>query len=165
MNEENCNTRRKTNKWYETEAADRTEEAVDLTPTAPAPKAAQQPDDGTPLRFKTRTPISLVDCEGTAMAHGNIIDDEPDVTSQELCGGLEPGHFKKISLIGVCRGWGTTGLQRDEIFDSDIQPFASKKRKLQELLADCDDGLYIWHEYVKPRIRSSKKVRTPSRKK
>ena len=131
--------------------------------------AGNPPDSGTPLQFKTSTPISLVGDDGAAMAHGRIMDNEPDVSAQKMCGAFVPGLYKKIDLLNIVRGWGSTVLQRDEIFDSDLQPFASKKRKLQELLNynEGADGLYIWHEYVRPRIRAVQKKRAPngSRKK
>jgi hypothetical protein len=169
MNEENCNTRRKSKKWYApVEEIYDEDDVTDLTGTTPTPTG--QPIDDVPLRFKPGTPISIVDNNGTAMAHGVLLDDEPTVSGQDLCGEFAVGHFKLIQLRALVRGWGHTTLQRDEVFDFECQPFNAKHRKLQELMAvgegnDGDEGIYIWHGYVKPRIRAEQKKRVRGRRK
>jgi hypothetical protein len=62
--------------------------------------------------FSKSAQITIVDAKGEAMAHGKMVDDEPDVSSQKLCKqyGTGTGYWKLIKLDKPLRGWGTTAI-------------------------------------------------------
>jgi hypothetical protein len=162
MQEENNNTRRKKRKWYKVYSD---EDEDDDTPQGAELSTDGATSSSSPQHFMAGAPITIVDADGIAMAHGNMVDDEPEVSHQPSCAKYDSGTFKLIKLNSVVRGCGTTILRVDEVFDGECMPYArEKKRRLDHLLnapnehvdSEARDGFYIWHEYVKPRIRASR---------
>ena len=124
MQEENANTkRRKGTKWYEVEdvaSDDEGTDTVDLTGPevdrgTPDPRRntnAQYAESTKPRIYKTGEQISFLGFDDEVMAHGTVLDDEPDTTCQESMLQYDSnGYWKYVDITTVARGWGSTCLE------------------------------------------------------
>jgi hypothetical protein len=63
----------------------------------------------------------------------------------------EPGMWKLISGMQVCKGYGGVTLDKDHVFSEEGEYLTQGDRNLTEL-SKMDDGFIIWGEYVKSRM-------------
>jgi hypothetical protein len=172
MQEENSNTkRRKGPKWYEIEEdtnTDDIDEEPDLGNSAGPPRRANEQNDESPRPrfYRTNDQISFLGHGDEVMAHGSILDGEPDTShSSEMLQYEHSGYWKYVDITSVARGWGATALASDAVYNEHCTSLGKDKhRTLAALEKRGDDGFMIWHEYVVPRVRPKKGAKFDEKK-
>jgi hypothetical protein len=148
MTEFHNNTQKKPeeNKWYnKMEDDEDDEDDVEVA----LPRAA-------PLGFRRGQAVSIGGGEGKPMAHGSILDDQPDTSEHDhiMHYGV-PGCWKKVTLSSVVRGWGDVLLDYDVVFAHNCRKLKKDQRTIEALGKIGNGGkgtaIVIWHEYVVPK--------------
>jgi hypothetical protein len=114
MQEENSNTkRRKGKKWYEfKEAGEGDHDDGEEDSETPGTQPEQYAESTRPRSFKTGEQISFLGFGEVLMAHGTILDDEPDTNHQDTMLQYDAdGYWKLVAITTVVRGWGATSLE------------------------------------------------------
>ena len=150
------NTRKKPeeNKWYnKMEVEDEDDEVEDEV-------ASLRAD---PQSFRRGQAVSIVGGEGKPMAHGSILDDQPDTSfHNHIMQYGVPGCWKKVTLSSVVRGWGDVLLDHDVVFAHNCRKLKEAQRTIAALGKIGNSGkgaaIIIWHEYVMPKkVNAGKK--------
>ena len=110
------------------------------------------------------------------MAFGVIVDDQPDVSALQEHGTQEEhlvaGMWKLVRLTEVKKGWATTTLGIDEVYDQEGSELRTETERSVSRMAqmsrtcegeECDHGdhgVLIWHQYIQNRPgKKQKKAR------
>ena len=131
---------------------------------APADNADPEEAADPPRRvFHPGAPISIQSSDDV-LAHGCVIDGEPDVSNlfedQDLVHEEVrlPSLWLMVKLVTVVRGAGDDILMEDHVFFPDGTAMNDMERKVRYLARDHkEEGFLIWHEWVVPRVRASQK--------
>ena len=125
-------------------------------------------DDDVPIsKFRNGAPITFIDGADASVAHGIIIDDEPDVdmladTEYLTAESLQPGAWKMVKMSIFNHGYSTFAYQPDWIFTDEGDVFNTEDRKVSSLMHL--DKFIIYYQAIVPR-RSSVAKAKPRRKK
>ena len=126
-------------------------------------------DDGmaTVRSWKVNDLATLICGEGNAIAHAQILDDEPDLSEHNAQNDeftFEQSHWKEVNITAIIRGYSQFEIAKDQVYTSDGLAFDDhRKRRLHEL--QHLDSVVIWHDYLRPRMRSTKTKSKKSNKK
>ena len=143
-------------------------------------KTAAQVGDEPPVeedsfvrKFHQGSSISLVDGAGNAVAHGAIVDDEPelDVTLAEEAMDMIATHFQKGSWWKVVQLTSVAGkrsssleIEKDHVFGPHGEVLNATQRRIANLVGL--DSIVIWHDWVRARVRAIKQPsKRPAKKK
>ena len=119
--------------------------------------------------------ISIVDGKGEVLAHGVMMDDEPDV--EELFRNTEvvhdsskiPLHWCLVAITTIVRGGGKLIIDHGHAFYScGLDMEHDVARSIDSLAEECaETGFLLFHQWVAPRQRAAKKIakRPPQPKK
>lgn len=117
-------------------------------------------------KFNTGDHISLVDGDDSVIAHGVMMDDEPDVeeifrtTSTSLVHAASriPSHWCSIAITDVVRGGGRVVVDSGHAFCPAGTHLTAAERTIQALHDDHgESGFVIFHQWVTARQRRMKK--------
>ena len=65
----------------------------------------------------------------------------------------------------MCKGWGTTKLDADMVYDCDGGKMTAFERQIANKVANCEEGgVLVWHEQLSARERPVQKKRKESKK-
>lgn len=93
-----------------------------------------------------------------------VVDDQPKVDDLRDHGVIDDhlvaGMYKLVRITDIKKGWATTKLARDEVFDQACQELTLDSERTVSALAqmsrpcqggECDHGdhgVLVWHEYI-----------------
>jgi hypothetical protein len=116
------------------------------------------------VKYSTGDHISLIDGNDVVIAHGVMMDDEPDVeelfkeTGRVHESSRIPGHWCIIAITDVVRGCGKLVIDAGHAFWPNGQDMNAQERTIQAIFEECvDNGFIIFHQWIVPRRRHFKK--------
>ena len=128
---------------------------------APEGKGNGDSDDGKSLKlWRCNEKVTLVDNDGDGFAHGVIIDGEP-CPSVWLNSSMDnsedpPAFWVLMKVTSVTNN--AVDLPSDSCFAHDGADL-SKSQLRPKALEELEEGILIWHDYVRPRMLASKTVK------
>ena len=123
-------------------------------------------DEDTVKSYKPGEKISLVGADETeALAHGHIVDDEPEITADAAeefgIAQTNVGWYKQIYIEAILNRCSDTTLFRDMVADEHFNKFPTTDDcRLGSLKRNQEGkgGIIVWHKHIRPRIMSAKKA-------
>ena len=110
--------------------------------------------------WKINEKVSLLDNDGDAFAHGFVIDGEPDATvwdQSSADNSQDPaGYWVIMKLTSVVNN--AIDLPADSCFAHDGHDLGKNELKPRALI-DLEEGILIWHDYLRPRMVASKSAK------
>ena len=113
--------------------------------------------------FQTGDHISIVEGSDTVVAHGVMLDDEPDVDEifreQEMVheASRVPSHWCTVAITDVVRGCGKVEIDSAHVFHTSGTYLDAAERTINALHEEyADDGFVLFHQWVVPRRRRTK---------
>ena len=103
--------------------------------------------------------MTLVDNEGDGFAHGVIIDGEPSPSvwlNSSMDNSEDPPAFWVLMKVTSVTN-NAVDLPSDSCFAHDGADL-SKNQLRPKALEELEEGILIWHDYVRPRMLASKTV-------
>ena len=120
--------------------------------------------------------ITIVDGINEPLAHGCILDDEPDVHLH----GMEerwqkPGWWKKIQITTILPKCRSVTIDADHVYYADGDKITTKHDRTLKALMDVvytsttvgeephpdHEGFIIFHQWIVPRMRGAKRTQAP----
>lgn len=119
-------------------------------------------------RYRTGAPITFIDGANASVAHGVLLDDEPDLECLEDNDMLEAaslivGAWKEVRMTMTVHGYSSFKYQKDWLFGPEGEVLTSEDRKMCNLVSA--ERFLIYYQAIVPRRASTAKPRAPKRRK